>query len=280
VKQIVENSLNGARHRLNNARKALAAEIYDIAAREAYMAAFNAAQALIFDRRGTVPRTHRGTHSTFGEIMHDEKPAARDLSAFLAHAHKYKIAADDMHSDMTAQEEASQVIGKAETLVLNVAELAGRTGSSGRHDGLAAGQEPKAACRQSRPMIATELQVPAAARRAVVQADPIILRTIDDIRSLYGDRMDRILLFGSRARGDEQPDSDYDIAVFLKDYDWSWDEMRRLADLSVGILTDLNANVHVFPIPVEESKPSRLFTFNILEEGIELWVRPDQPSAQ
>lgn len=33
----------------------------------------------------------------------------------------------------------------------------------------------------------------------------------------YGARLDRVLLFGSRARGDPTPDSDWDFAVFLHD---------------------------------------------------------------
>jgi predicted nucleotidyltransferase len=31
---------------------------------------------------------------------------------------------------------------------------------------------------------------------------------------LYGPTLDRVVLFGSRARGDAAPDSDYDVAVF------------------------------------------------------------------
>jgi predicted nucleotidyltransferase len=33
--------------------------------------------------------------------------------------------------------------------------------------------------------------------------------------ALYGDRLDRVLLYGSRARGDAEPDSDVDVLVVL-----------------------------------------------------------------
>ena len=33
---------------------------------------------------------------------------------------------------------------------------------------------------------------------------------------IYGNQIDCVVLFGSRARGDARPDSDYDVAVFLK----------------------------------------------------------------
>jgi predicted nucleotidyltransferase len=45
---------------------------------------------------------------------------------------------------------------------------------------------------------------------------------------IYGDRVDRILLYGSRARGDNRPDSDIDILVVLKD-DFNYSEMLRLS---------------------------------------------------
>ena|SRR6056297_298171 len=119
-------------------------------------------------------------------------------------------------------------------------------------------------------MTVTDLNTPSEARRAALRADPIVARAVEDIRRLYGNRVVRILLFGSRARGEERPESDYDIAVILKDYDWSWDEVVRLADLTADILMDTGADVTAFPIPVEDFKGKTMFTFNILKEGIDL----------
>ena len=47
--------------------------------------------------------------------------------------------------------------------------------------------------------------------------DPIMRRFRAALDEAYGDRIERVVLFGSRARGDARPDSDYDVAVFLKD---------------------------------------------------------------
>jgi hypothetical protein len=47
--------------------------------------------------------------------------------------------------------------------------------------------------------------------------NPILTRFRQGLDELYGDRLDRVVLFGSRARGDAEPDSDYDVALFLKD---------------------------------------------------------------
>lgn len=38
----------------------------------------------------------------------------------------------------------------------------------------------------------------------------------DDFRSLYGDRLVRLVLFGSHARGDAVPGSDIDVLVVLR----------------------------------------------------------------
>jgi len=50
-----------------------------------------------------------------------------------------------------------------------------------------------------------------------VLADPVLIRFRAALEALYGERLERVVLFGSRARGDARPDSDYDIAVFLHD---------------------------------------------------------------
>jgi uncharacterized protein len=47
--------------------------------------------------------------------------------------------------------------------------------------------------------------------------DPVLTRFRDAVSELYRDRVERVVLFGSRARRDAKPDSDYDNAVFLKD---------------------------------------------------------------
>jgi uncharacterized protein len=48
--------------------------------------------------------------------------------------------------------------------------------------------------------------------------DPIIQRFRRVLEDVDGGRLSRIVLFGSRARGEAQTDSDYDVAVFLEDY--------------------------------------------------------------
>jgi predicted nucleotidyltransferase len=61
--------------------------------------------------------------------------------------------------------------------------------------------------------------------------DPILKRFRAALDTLYGDRIERVVLFGSRARGDAQEDSDYDVAVFLECLTDRWQEVDRIVPL-------------------------------------------------
>jgi len=61
------------------------------------------------------------------------------------------------------------------------------------------------------------------------------------LSELYGKRLERLVLYGSQARGDAEPDSDIDVLVVLKDLGRRWDESRRVseirADISCGTMS-------------------------------------------
>lgn len=85
---------------LEKARQCLAdAVVYQplvprIAGREAYLAAFHAAEALLHDRTGTVAKTHRGLRAQFARIARDEPRIDQSLSEFLGRAYELKSLAD------------------------------------------------------------------------------------------------------------------------------------------------------------------------------------------
>ena len=78
-------------------------------------------------------------------------------------------------------------------------------------------------------------------------ADPVLSRFRTELNAIYGDRLERVVLFGSRARGDARPDSDYDIAVFLKDSGSFWQESGELARIETDILYDTGAVINALP---------------------------------
>ena len=82
-----------------------------------------------------------------------------------------------------------------------------------------------------------------------LKVDPLLSRFRAALEHMYGDRIERVVLFGSRARGDAHAASDYDVAVFLKQLPDRWAELRRLADLRVKLIDDTGAFFDVLPYP-------------------------------
>jgi predicted nucleotidyltransferase len=79
--------------------------------------------------------------------------------------------------------------------------------------------------------------------------DPVLTRFRTALEALYGERLERVVLFGSRARGDAQRDSDYDIAIFLRDGIELLKESRALAEIETDILFDTGAVITTIPLP-------------------------------
>jgi len=101
--------------------------------------------------------------------------------------------------------------------------------------------------------------------------DPILKRFRAAVSEIYGDRLERVVLYGSRGRGDAQPDSDYDVAVFLRDMPDRMAELDRLADLSSAILDNTGEFVHAMAYLAETySDPHMPLMHEIRAEGIDL----------
>ena len=97
-------------------------------------------------------------------------------------------------------------------------------------------------------------------------------RMAKDLTVLYGDELDKIVLYGSYARGEQTVDSDVDIAVVLKKDDSKKHE--KMIDIVVDCELDLGVTLSVVPIDYEqymEWKDKLPFYKNIEKEGILLW---------
>ena len=100
--------------------------------------------------------------------------------------------------------------------------------------------------------------------------DPVITRFRAVLDAAYGDRIERVVLYGSRARGDAGRDSDYDVAVFLRDMDDRWTEIKRIADISTEILIDTNEFVHAMPFPAGSWNDRTPLMREIRIDGVDL----------
>ena len=87
--------LGKARQCLDAAKQiAAATPLHHIVAREAYLAAYHAAEACLFERTGKAAKTHRGLRSEFGRLARGDPRIGREFLTFLAEAYEYKSIAD------------------------------------------------------------------------------------------------------------------------------------------------------------------------------------------
>ncbi len=94
MKPETERFLEKARKLLEEAEAILTLRLGDAVGRTAYLAGFHAAQALIFERRDVVPKSHRGVHGQFSALARDEPRLDAILRSFLTQAYKLKAVAD------------------------------------------------------------------------------------------------------------------------------------------------------------------------------------------
>jgi len=102
--------------------------------------------------------------------------------------------------------------------------------------------------------------------------DAILKRFRAALDEMYGERLERVVLYGSRARGDAHEDSDYDVAVFLCGMADRFAEMNRLADLSTKIIVEEDGPfIHAMPYGAGSYNDERMpLMYAIRAEGIDL----------
>lgn len=100
--------------------------------------------------------------------------------------------------------------------------------------------------------------------------DPILLKFRAALDDLYGDRIERVVLYGSRARGDARPDSDYDVALFLKDLSDSFAEFSRIVPLQLAIRDETDADINTLPFPAGRWRDRTPLMHEIRKDGMDL----------
>ena len=96
---------------------------------------------------------------------------------------------------------------------------------------------------------------------------------VEGMKNVFGDQLLSVVLYGSVARGDDTPESDVDIALFLKE-----PLRRELIDPMIAVLDDLNWKYDkVFSaVDIDQSLYNQWVEYlpyyqNIRKEGIVLW---------
>jgi predicted nucleotidyltransferase len=88
-------------------------------------------------------------------------------------------------------------------------------------------------------------------------------------------RLQHAILYGSRARGEDRPDSDADLALILAEGEADWDLIGDLAELAAYVY--LERGILVQPVPISlrhwlnpERYPRPGFLRNVARDGIVL----------
>lgn len=103
----------------------------------------------------------------------------------------------------------------------------------------------------------------------------LLVLLTSEIRILLGDRLQRIVLYGSYARGEEDKESDLDVMIFVNGSD---DDLRQYREQVVDIEVDLSLKydlvVSIILQAVDEYNkwlPVLPFFRNVQEEGVEVF---------
>jgi uncharacterized protein len=104
---------------------------------------------------------------------------------------------------------------------------------------------------------------------------------IDYLRQRYGDGLLRVVLFGSKARGDFDSESDLDVLVVMRGQD-DWRFWEEITDLPTRLLLDTGVNISA--LVRGEARYQWLATHHapiynsIQRDGVELWTMPSESS--
>jgi len=102
--------------------------------------------------------------------------------------------------------------------------------------------------------MATDLTIPREFKRRAIQAMP-------------SRRIAKVVLYGSRARGEARRDSDWDLAVFVRGRPTSRDR-SILSHISYDLMMETGAFIQALPFPVDHERRDYSFYRNIREDGV------------
>ena len=90
-----------------------------------------------------------------------------------------------------------------------------------------------------------------------------------ELHALYGDRLVQLILFGSRARGDAEPDSDIDVLVVLKGDVRPSEEISRVGPVTAALSLENDVVISCVFVSEERYRSEQSpLTINIRREGM------------
>ncbi|MFC1714795.1 nucleotidyltransferase domain-containing protein [Candidatus Poribacteria bacterium] len=99
--------------------------------------------------------------------------------------------------------------------------------------------------------------------------EELLNRIKDRLEDTYGDRLQGIVLYGSEARGEAEPDSDIDLLVLLKGPVQFGKDLRTNVDVLYDLQLEVIRPIHAVPVDVEVFRAGKYAVYrNAQREGV------------
>src|SRR5882672_4726305 len=100
----------------------------------------------------------------------------------------------------------------------------------------------------------------------------LLNKTRSALRTIYGERLDKIILYGSYARGEQTPESDIDLLIVLNDPQLdTGKEIRLINNFIYPLSIQYNIDISAHPVTQKKFlKGAGFFLKLVKKEGKEL----------
>jgi predicted nucleotidyltransferase len=115
--------------------------------------------------------------------------------------------------------------------------------------------------------------------RRYAAENPVVARFRERVLAALGDGIERIVLFGSRARGDEHAESDWDFAVFF-DHDPGEREQRTLSDVTCAVQREFATRIQSIARSGQVWLATDELSCNIRDHGRVAYGPPEIPMIE
>jgi predicted nucleotidyltransferase len=102
-------------------------------------------------------------------------------------------------------------------------------------------------------------------------AEQILQQIKSRLETAYGDRLRGVVLYGSEARGQSDPDSDIDVLVLLDGEVTTWKDIKASSEALYPLMLEIGRTIDAKPVDVAHyEKADAPLYINAQREGIKV----------